>query len=96
MKYKNGNATPISEAISASCYQPNCRITVSVKGNKLLVSAVNIFDSYFSTHDPAEVKRVVEMVAEIETLPYGGVSFQHTGSVGSGATLIKDLKIKWK
>ncbi len=94
MKYVNGNATPISEPKSASCYRPNCNITVEVKNKQLIVHAENTLD-YFAEHDSSEVVRVVDMKAEITSNPYGGVSFQHTGTVGSGATLIKDLKIEW-
>ncbi|KJD34315.1 hypothetical protein PK35_00370 [Tamlana nanhaiensis] len=94
MKYENGNATAISEAISATCYRPNCKITVEVKGNKLLVHAENTED-YFTPHNASEVVKVVNMETEIMPNTFGGVSFQHTGTVRSGATLIKDLKIEW-
>lgn len=95
MKYENGTATPISEPVTASCYRPNCQITLEVEGNKLIAHAENTGD-YFSKQDEAEVTRVVNMEAEIQPNNFGGISIQHTGSVGSGATLIKDLKIEWK
>jgi len=95
MKYDNGVASPISEAVSASCYRPNCRITVTAKGSKLIAHAENRFD-YFSEQDESEVKRVVDMETEIQPNDFGGLSFQHTGSVGSGATLIKELKVEWE
>ncbi|MCW0481880.1 hypothetical protein [Gaoshiqia sediminis] len=95
MKYENGSATPISDPVSASCYRPDCRITVETTGNKLKVHAENTKD-YYSVHNESEVKRVVELEAEVETNTFGGMGFQHTGTVGGGATLIKDLKIEWK
>ncbi|RKD90971.1 PemB family protein [Mangrovibacterium diazotrophicum] len=95
MKYENGVATPISEGVSASCYRPNCQITVATKGNKLIAHAENLFD-YFSEHEESEVKRVVDIDTTIQPNSFGGLSFQHTGTVGSGATLIKDLKIEWE
>lgn len=95
IKYEDGEATPISEPVSASCYRPNCRITLEVKGDKLIAHAENQFD-YFTKHDDAEVKRVVDLEAKILPNKFGGFSLQHTGSVGSGATLINDLKIEWK
>jgi hypothetical protein len=94
MKYENGVATPISKPVSASCYRPNCIITIEVKGNKLLVHAENIED-YFTEHDSSEVVKIVDLETEIKSTNFGGLSFQHTGTVGSGATLIKDLKIEW-
>ena len=39
MKYENGTATPISAPESASCYRPDCFISVEVKNNKLTVDA---------------------------------------------------------
>ncbi|MFG6685793.1 hypothetical protein ACGK9U_04365 [Mariniflexile sp. HNIBRBA6329] len=94
MKYENGMATPISEPISASCYRPNCKITVEIKNNKFIVHAENSED-YYTQHNSSEVVKVVDMQTEITPNNYGGLSFQHTGTVGSGATLIKDLKIEW-
>lgn len=94
MKYENGIATPISEPVTTSCYRPNCKITVEVKNNKLIVHAENT-EEYFTEHDNSEVVKVVDMQAEIVLNSDGGLSFQHTGTVGSGATLIKDLKIEW-
>lgn len=94
MRYENGKATPISEPVSASCYRPDCIISIEVKENKLRVHAENPHD-YYTAPDRKEVVRVVDMEAEIVSNRYGGISFQHTGTVGSGATLIKDLKIEW-
>ncbi|MEL0456523.1 hypothetical protein WJN01_09810 [Flavobacteriaceae bacterium SZ-1-7] len=94
MKYENGNAMAISQPVSASCYRPNCKISVVVQDNKLIVQAENTGD-YFTNHDTSEVVKVVDMEVEIAPNSYGGISFQHTGTVGSGATLIKDLKIEW-
>ncbi|MGD9931841.1 MAG: hypothetical protein AB7U05_17615 [Mangrovibacterium sp.] len=95
MKYENGSATPISDPVSASCYRPNCRITVETTGHKLKVHAENTKD-YYTVHNESEVKRVVDLEADIEPNTFGGMGFQHTGTVGGGATLIKELKIEWK
>ena len=94
MKYENGIATPISNPVSASCYRPNCEITIQVINNKLTVHAQNTED-YFTEHDASKVARIVKLETAITPNEFGGVSFQHTGTVGSGATLIKDLKIEW-
>lgn len=94
MKYKNGNAHPISKPVSTSCYRPNCKISLEVKNNKLFVHAENILN-HASKHTNPEVVMAVDMQTEITSNTFGGVSFQHTGTVKSGATLIKDLKIEW-
>ena len=94
MQYIDGNAVVISEPVSASCYRPDCYLTVEVKGNKLLVHAETPAD-YYKASNHQEVVSEVNMEAEITPNQFGGFGFQHTGSVGSGATLIKDLKIEW-
>ena len=64
------------------------------KGNKLIVHAGSPTEYYIQPGQP-EVVKVVNMETEIIPNKYGGFGFQHTGTVGSGATLIKDLKIEW-
>ncbi|SHG18585.1 hypothetical protein SAMN05443549_102347 [Flavobacterium fluvii] len=95
MKYENGIATPISNSVTTSCYRPNCLISIEVKNNKLMVHAENKLD-YFSETYPPEVVKIVNLEAEITPNDFGGISFQHTGTIDSGATLIKDLKLEWK
>lgn len=94
MKYDNGNAVPISKPVSTSCYRPNCYITVEVRGDKLIAHAETPSE-YFEKPNRPEVVPVVDMETEITPNQYGGFGFQHTGTVGSGATLIKNLKIEW-
>lgn len=95
MKYENGIASPISNSVTTSCYRPNCVISIEVKNNKLMVHAENPLD-YFSENYPAEVVKIVNLETEITPNTFGGISFQHTGTVHSGATLIKDIKLEWK
>ncbi|MCX6236090.1 MAG: hypothetical protein NTY07_00805 [Bacteroidia bacterium] len=95
MKYENGIAVAISKPVSATCYRPNCYITIEVKGNKLIVHAESPA-AYYIVPDRPEVVQVVDMETEISPNKFGGIGFQHTGTVRGGATLIKDLKIEWK
>jgi len=95
MKYENGIATPISKPVSASCYRPDCYITVEVKGNKMIAEAKTNTKYYIVPNRP-DVVQHVHIEAEITSNKFGGFGFQHTGTVGSGATLIKDLRIVWK
>ncbi|KJD33792.1 hypothetical protein PK35_03295 [Tamlana nanhaiensis] len=94
MQYTNGVATAISEPVSASSYRANCKITIETKGNQLIVHAENA-SVYDTKHNNADVVKVVDLQAQITPNIFGGFSFQHTGTVGSGATLIKDLKVEW-
>jgi hypothetical protein len=95
MKYENGVASAVGKPVSASCYRPNCFISIEVKNNKLIVHAETKTEYYIIPNRP-EVLQTVNMEADIAANSFGGFGFQHTGTVGSGATLIKDLKIEWK
>ena len=94
MKYENGNAVPISDPVSTSCYRTECYITVEVKGNKLIAHAETPAVYYVAPNRP-KVVQVVDMETEITPNDFGGFEFQHTGTVRSGATLIKDLRVEW-
>ena len=43
-----------------------------------------------------EVLQVVDLKVNIDTNRFGGIGFQHTGTTGSGATLIKNYSVEWK
>ncbi|MGE4587358.1 MAG: hypothetical protein AB7D05_08460 [Mangrovibacterium sp.] len=94
VKYEKGKVVPISDPVSTSCYRGPCHIMLESKGNNLIVHAETPADYYHKPGRP-EVKPAVDMKTEITPNPYGGMGFQHTGTVRSGATLIKDLKIEW-
>nr|WP_321450563.1 hypothetical protein [uncultured Carboxylicivirga sp.] len=91
MEYNNEIATPISSPISTSCYRPNCTISVEIKDSLLIVKASNS-NNYNSN---SKVKKKVYIDTAIKPNTCGGILIQHTGSIGSGATLIKDLKVEW-
>ena len=95
MKYENGTAVPISDSVSASCYRPNCHISIAIQDDKMIVDADNPTEYYVDPATP-EVVRRVHLEAKINKSNLGGFGFQHTGTVASGATLIKDLRVEWK
>jgi hypothetical protein len=95
MKYENGIASPISKPVSASCYRPDCFISLEAKNNKLIVNA-KTNAKYYIVPDRPGVSQNVHIETEIMPDKFGGFGFQHTGTVSGGATLIKDLKVVWK
>jgi hypothetical protein len=95
MRYEGGIATPISDPVSSDCYRPDCHILLEVKGNRFRVQAENSKNHHIVPDRPGVVQTVL-MEAEITPEPWGGFGFQHTGTVGSGATLIKDLQVEWR
>jgi hypothetical protein len=94
MKYENGIATPISEPVSSTCYRTDCTIRLRTKGNKLIAHA----ETKTEVPDPVlpELKKVVELQADILPTPLGGTGVQHTGSTGANATMLHWLQINWK
>ena len=95
MEYNDGVGKEITKPISASCYRPNCQLEIEVKANKLIVKAFNVYE-YYSDPEQTAVLNEVNIETEITPNKFGGFGFQHTGTTGSGATLIKNLKIEWK
>ncbi len=95
MKYENGIATPISEPVTASCYRPDCYISIEVKGNKMIVRAETPTKYFVFSHRPGVFQKVL-LETKIYKNNFGGFGFQHMGTVGSGATLIKNLSVVWE
>ncbi len=95
MRYDEGIATPISDPVSADCYRPNCKLVLKITGNKFSVHAENQHP-YYVVPNRSQVVQVVDMEIAVSPNEHGGFGFQHTGTVGSGSTLIKDLTIKWQ
>jgi hypothetical protein len=95
VKYTDGNVERISNPVTTSCYRTPCYINVQIKGNKLSAQLETTADYYIKPGRP-EVLQNVDIETKTESSSFGGVSIQHTSSVGSGATLIKDLVIKWQ
>lgn len=95
MKYDQGKAIPIGQPVSTDCYRPDCRIEVGIKGNRFYARAATDAD-YFVLPGRPGVTQSVDINTEVATNDFGGMGFLHTGTVGSGATLIRDLKIEWE
>lgn len=94
MKYENGQATPITEPVSSVCYRTDCTISLSVKGNKLIVHAETATELPVS--DKPGLAGVVDLQADILQNNFGGMGIQHTGSVGASATMLHWLKANWE
>ena len=75
MKYENGIAMPISKSVSASCYRPDCFLSVEVKNNKLIVDA-STNTEYYIVPDRPEVLQKVHLEADIDKNNFGGFGFQ--------------------
>ncbi|MDR2917674.1 MAG: hypothetical protein LBV74_23020 [Tannerella sp.] len=94
MKYDNGVTTEITEPVSSTCYRSECMVTLEVKGKILTAKAYTTAEADNRVSDP-ELKQTVELKAEIKPSSFGGLGFQHTGTVGAGATMINHLEVRW-
>ena len=92
VRYNNGVVTPISEAVSSTCYRTGCTIFLDFNGNQLSASV--------STKTPRPADSVlpheVKLTAQVEPNAFGGVHIQHTGSCGESTTMIHSVMVEWK
>lgn len=93
MRYENGIATPISQAVSSICYRTGCTLVLSVRGNRFSVRA-ETSTPLPAPHKP-ELTKTVDLEADIIPNAYGGTGIQHTGSTGASATMLRNMVIKW-
>lgn len=95
MEYKNGVATPISDAIVSTAFLPGCSITIQMENNVLTadVTTTTQQDSAYPNEMPHEV-HLTHTFEEVNL--YSGFGFQHTGTAGAGKsgnrTTIHSLK----
>lgn len=94
IKYEDGMTTPISDSISASCYNSTCTITLSIVGNTLTAHAETT-KAQSEEQAAAGLTHVVDLTAEIETNEFGGSGVLHTGTAGANATMLHTMKLEW-
>lgn len=94
VSYENGVTTPVSEAVTATCYRTGCTIELAYsEGN--LSAHVSTTTPLAPPADP-EVLTEVNLTAQVSSNPYGGIMIQHTGSTGESATMLHSLTAAWK
>ncbi|MDL2304388.1 hypothetical protein LJC72_03500 [Bacteroides sp. OttesenSCG-928-D19] len=92
IRYENGMTTEISEPVSATCYRSECLVTLKVEGKTLSAEARTTAKIDDREVNP-DLKETVSLQAAIEPSAFGGFGFQHTGTVGAGATMIHNLEV---
>lgn len=83
VKYQNGEATHLTTPQKCELFHSPCKIKVAIDNSKLIASL-----------------RYKNKILNISAIAKANTNakamiLQHTGSVGSSATLIKDIKVKW-
>ncbi len=92
VKYENGNITPLTEPVSATCYRTGCTISIDFIGNRLT--------AHVSTQTPRPADSMlpheVSLSADVTPNSFGGIHIQHTGSSGGeSTTMLHHLKVQW-
>ena len=92
VEYKDGQVTPLTEAISSTCYRTGCTISLNYS-NGLLRAHVET-----RTLKPADssLPHQVDLQAHVTGNPFGGIHIQHTGSCGESTTMLHHLHATWK
>lgn len=93
MHHHEGIAAPVSEAMPSDCFRTPCHIEVSLDGERLTASART--DARLRSSDNPAVQPSVYLSSIVEPSAHTSLLIQHTGSTGSSATLLRDLKINW-
>ncbi|MCD8032318.1 MAG: hypothetical protein LUF85_16215 [Bacteroides sp.] len=99
MKYENGEAVPIPEAQSSTCFVTTCQILLKTKktgnGQEKLYAWAGTTGSPSPSPHPEAGKEVM-ISTLIEASSHGGIGIQHTGSTGANATLLQKLECTWE
>lgn len=91
MSYNRGKGTPLTEPLTAICYRTNCTITLEAKDGTLSAHAATT-----TPLPPSGLAKEVTLTAHITPNAFGGLGFQHTGTVGEGATMLHKLRVEWQ
>lgn len=89
MRYDNGVASAVSEAVSSPCYRTGCQILLSFKDNVLQASVKTSTPLDSASQLPLEVN----LKAKVSGNSFGGFGLQHTGTVGEGQTMLHQLQV---
>lgn len=92
VEYKDGQVTPLTEAISSTCYRTGCTISLNYS-NGLLRAHVET-----KTPKPADssLPHQVDLQSHVTSNSFGGIHIQHTGSCGESTTMLHHLHATWK
>ncbi len=90
--YKDGQVTPLTEPVSATCYRTGCTIDLAYASGQLTAQVVT------TTPKPADstLAHSVSLSAPVAANTFGGIHIQHTGSCGESTTMLHRLSATWK
>lgn len=93
VSYDHGQITPLTEAVTATCYRTGCTISLDFIGNTLTAHVET------TTPQPADstLPHSADLSATVNPNVFGGIHIQHTGSSGGeSTTMLHQLKASWQ
>ena len=89
--YKNRQVTALTDPVSSTCYRTGCTIFVDFTDNILSAHVET------TTPQPADssLPHRVDLKANVDANPFGGIHIQHTGSCGESTTMLHRLHVDW-
>ncbi|MDE6416461.1 MAG: hypothetical protein K2K68_05485 [Duncaniella sp.] len=94
MRYDRGITTPVSEAVTGSCYRTVCTIALAFRNGHLSADVTTA--TPLKQPDDPDVHTEIHLSAPVESNPFGGIAVQHTGSTGESATMLHHLIAEWE
>lgn len=94
VRYDNGKVTPISEPVASNCFRNPCYINVEIRNN--VMTAIARTEAEASPSSNPAVKSHVFVSAPVSPSEDCSFAVQHTGTIGPGATLLRNLDVTWK
>ena len=91
VRYDHGTITPLTEAVSSTCYRTGCSISLHFMDGRLTAHVET------TTPQPADssLPHQVDLSVNVPATPDGGIHIQHTGSCGESTTMLHRLQVKW-
>jgi len=90
MKYTDGKATAITEAVTTSAYRTPCTIVVKVKGDEL---SARVSSASAAAMQSGEIQKEFKIVTRINPGSAGGFGIEYHGG---SAAMINKIAVEWK
>lgn len=98
VEYRDGRSRLLTELQRTSCFLTDCTIKITLEGNKLRASAVTAVLQPEAKAEKGYLPKV-ELEAEAEGNPYGGILIWHTGTPGTGGwqntTMLHSIEVTY-
>ena len=95
IRYTDGITKVIDEGVASDCFRTPCTINVGITDGRLFATASTGADNTDRQRGD-DIAEEVSLSVPVEDSGLTGFCIQHTGSVGTSSTLIRDVALNWK